>query len=351
MPGKHGTDAERLLHSLMENVPGAIYRAANDSDWTNQRVSDEIETITGYPAADFLGAARQAITSVTHPDDRGPGRAGDHRRARREPSVPPGVPDHARRRRDPLGARRGVKTVDRYGVRVARRDHLRHLGAARGAGAAPSERELEERRVTELEASRARVVAAGDDARRRIERDLHDGAQQRLVVAALAVRAAERAAESDGPVAELLQEARSELGAGLAELRELARGIHPAVLDDRGSAGRAGARARSAVPVEVDDEITERLPAAVEAALDYAVSEALTNAPPPCCRLTCHGLHAVRRRASSRSRSPTTVAVAPTGRAGAACAISKTASGAIGGVLELDSPAAAGTRLRARVPL
>ena len=233
---------------------------------------------------------------------------------------------------------------------MARRDHLRHL-EPHAAQELRRERELEAHRVTELEASRARVVAAGDDTRRRIERDLHDGAQQRLVVAALAMRAAERAAEPDGPVAELLQEARSELSAGLAELRELARGIHPTVLDDRGlgTAVRALA-ARSAVPVEVDDTITERLPAAVESALYHAVSEALTNAH----------RHAAASHATvclRRDGDLVEVEIADDGRGGADRARGsglrdlEDRLGAIGGVLELDSPAAAGTRLRARVPL
>src|SRR5215216_5734820 len=74
MPGTSGRtfDAESLLRSLMENVPGAIYRAANDSIWKVQKVSEEIESITGYPASDFVDASKRTIVTVTHPDDREP---------------------------------------------------------------------------------------------------------------------------------------------------------------------------------------------------------------------------------------------------------------------------------------
>ena len=71
-PSSRSFDAESLLHSLMENVPGAIYRAADDDIWKVQRVSDEIESITGYPASDFVDASKRTIVAVTHPDDREP---------------------------------------------------------------------------------------------------------------------------------------------------------------------------------------------------------------------------------------------------------------------------------------
>ena len=109
-------------------------------------------------------------------------------------------------------------------------------------------------RVEELRASRARIVQAADDERRRLERDLHDGAQQRLVSLALNLRLAGQKLDSDPAAAkELLEETASELGEATTELRELARGLHPAVLSDRGlrpalealAAPRAGAgRAR-----------------------------------------------------------------------------------------------------------
>ena len=352
MPGseEHGTDAERLLHSMMENVPGTIYRAANDSNWTNQRVSDEIETITGYPASDFLGPKKRSITSVTHPDDRGPveREIAAALAADRPFSLEYRIMHADGRIRWVL--ERGVKTVDRYGVEWLD-GIIFDITVPHAAAELRIQRELEALRVGELEASRARIVAAGDDTRRRIERDLHDGAQQRLVVAALALRAAERAAEPDGEVSALLREARAELSAGLAELRELARGIHPTLLTDRGLGPAVQAlAARCAVPVEVDDTVGERLPAAVELALYHAVSEGLGNV----------GRHAAASHATVCVRCDgefAEVVIADDGRGGADRALGSGLRGledrlaTVGGVLELDSPAAAGTRLRARVRL
>jgi signal transduction histidine kinase len=132
----------------------------------------------------------------------------------------------------------------------------------------------------ELAASRARVVAAADDARRRIERDLHDGAQQRLVALGLELRAAETSVPPE--LTELdhqLSRASSTLADAIAELQEVSRGIHPAVLS-RGGLGpalRALGR-RSVVPVELDVRGDRRLPDRVEVAAYYVVSEALTNA-------------------------------------------------------------------------
>ena len=129
----------------------------------------------------------------------------------------------------------------------------------------------------ELVASRARIVAAGDTARRRIERDLHDGAQQRLVSLALRLRTNARTG-ADAQAAQL-DEAADELGSVVDDLRELARGIHPAALADGGlkPALKALAR-RSAVPVRLDVHTDQRLPEPVEIAAYYAVAEALTNA-------------------------------------------------------------------------
>ncbi len=346
----HASDAELLLRSLMESVPGAIYRAANDSDWTNQRVSDEIETITGYPAADFLGASKQTITSVTHPDDREP--------VAREIAAAlaadrPFSLEYRIMHADG-GIRwvleRGVKAIDRYGAEWLD-GIIFDITERRAAEQLRAERELEAVRVAELEASRARIIAAADAARRRIERDLHDGAQQRLVVAALRLRAAERATEPDGDVAALLRAARVELHAGMAELRELARGIHPAVLTDCGLSTAVQALAvRCAVPVDLDDAIGRRLPPAIEAALYYVVSEALTNVD----------RYAGATRATVRVRlgaGGVEVEVADDGCGGADRTRGSGLRGledrlsAVDGVLELESPPAGGTRLRARVPL
>jgi signal transduction histidine kinase len=129
-----------------------------------------------------------------------------------------------------------------------------------------------------LAASRARLVEVGDAERRRLERNLHDGAQQRLVALSLALRMATAKLHKDPAGAEkLLANAAEELAQALEELRELARGIHPAVLTDRGLAPALEALA-SRTPVEVEIETPPlRLPPAVEAAAYYVVSEALAN--------------------------------------------------------------------------
>jgi signal transduction histidine kinase len=133
----------------------------------------------------------------------------------------------------------------------------------------------------ELAASRVRIVTAADDSRRRIERDLHDGIQQRLVSLGLELRAAQStAAAEDAELGKQLERVAGGLGESLTELQELSRGIHPAILSEGGlgPALRALAR-RSAVPVELDLELdTTRLPASIEVAAYYVVSEALTNA-------------------------------------------------------------------------
>jgi signal transduction histidine kinase len=130
----------------------------------------------------------------------------------------------------------------------------------------------------QLAASRARLVSTADDERRRLERNLHDGAQQRLVSLSLLLRRAQRELPSDaGAAAELISSASAELASALEELRELARGIHPAVLTDRGLAPALRSLAdRSALPVETE-VVEERLPEQVEAAAYFLVSEALAN--------------------------------------------------------------------------
>jgi PAS domain S-box-containing protein len=129
----------------------------------------------------------------------------------------------------------------------------------------------------DLIASRARLVRAGDEQRRRLERNLHDGAQQRLVSVALSLRMARSRLEPDDPAQALLEQAARELDAGLQELREIARGIHPAILTDRGLRAAVEAlAARLPVPVEIETP-EEPLPGEVEATIYYIVSEALTN--------------------------------------------------------------------------
>jgi signal transduction histidine kinase len=133
-------------------------------------------------------------------------------------------------------------------------------------------------RVEEVRASRARIVEASTDARRRLERDLHDGAQQQLVALSLDLQLIKNRVSEDPLAAELVQSSIEKLATALAELRELARGIHPAILSDRGlGAALSALVGRSPLPVECEVEIEERLPPAIEAAAYFVVAEALTN--------------------------------------------------------------------------
>jgi signal transduction histidine kinase len=134
------------------------------------------------------------------------------------------------------------------------------------------------RQDEELRASRARIIEAGDEARRVLERNLHDGAQQRLVALSVSLRLAEARVSVDPTGAEeILRASREELSAALEELRELARGIHPAVLTDRGLAAAVEALVvRTPVPVTVTVP-PERLPPQIEAAAYYVIAESITN--------------------------------------------------------------------------
>ncbi|MCG8970685.1 MULTISPECIES: sensor histidine kinase [Streptomyces] len=151
----------------------------------------------------------------------------------------------------------------------ARAELTRLLIAPRGGGL--------DARVVELTRSRVRLVDAFEAERRRIERDLHDGAQQRLVALTMTLGLA-RLDVPPGPLADQLAKAHGEAGRALEELRELIHGIHPKVLADYGlEAAVADAADRSAVPVDVDLELPGRLPQAVEAAAYFVVCEALAN--------------------------------------------------------------------------
>jgi PAS domain S-box-containing protein len=204
----------------------------------------------------------------------------------------------------------------------------------------------------ELAASRARIVEAGDAERRRLERNLHDGAQQRLVALSLELRMCERKlAEGDPEAGELLQQAKAELADALDELRELARGIHPAILTDRGLVPALEMLAgRASVPVEVSAELDERLPGPVEVAAYYIVAEALTNA-------SKHARPSHVRVLLRRSDADAVVQVADDGvggadqRGGSGLRGLRDRVEALGGELRLESPEGVGTTLTARLPL
>ena len=206
-------------------------------------------------------------------------------------------------------------------------------------------------RLEELAASRSRIVAAGDVERRRLERNLHDGAQQRLVSLALSLRVALAKLDADPQAARtLLQGAGEELSLALDELRELARGLHPAVLSDHGLRAAVEMLAgRAPVPVEIDAVPEARLPEPVEAAAYYLIAEALTNVAKYARAAT------VRVRVVARD-GRLEVEVADDGAGGADPAAGSGLRGladrveALGGTLEIVSPAGAGTTLRAAIP-
>jgi PAS domain S-box-containing protein len=204
----------------------------------------------------------------------------------------------------------------------------------------------------ELAASRARIVEAGDAERRRLERNLHDGAQQRLVAIALSLRLCESKLAVGDPVGvEMLREAKVELADALEELRELARGIHPAILTDRGLMPALEMLAgRASIPVEVSATLTERLPPSVEAAAYYIVAEALTNASKH-ARASRVGVHV------DHTDGRVLVEVSDDGvggadqRGGSGLRGLRDRVEALGGELAIASPEGAGTTLTARLPV
>ena len=202
-----------------------------------------------------------------------------------------------------------------------------------------------------LAASRARLVEVGDAERIRLERNLHDGAQQRLVSVALQLSMVAAKLDSDPRAArEVLTDAQDELGRGLAELRELARGIHPAVLTERGLGPALDSLlARAPLPVEITEMPEGRLTAPVEAAAYYVVAEAITNV----------GKYARASSATvsiSRSNGTATVSVSDDGVGGADPARGSGLRGlaarveALDGHLDVDSTPERGTRVRAVIP-
>jgi len=202
-----------------------------------------------------------------------------------------------------------------------------------------------------LALSRTRIVEASDEARRRLERDLHDGAQQRLVSLALTLRLAEAHLVRDpAEAAATLAGASGELDQALADLRQLARGIHPAILTDRGLAPALETlAARMPLPVEVRSAVETRLRAAVEVAAYYVVSEGLTN--------VVKYAHASKASVTVTCPHDTvTVEVVDDGVGGADPSLGSGLNGlqdrveALGGKLELASRPGGGTLLRASIP-
>jgi PAS domain S-box-containing protein len=203
----------------------------------------------------------------------------------------------------------------------------------------------------DLRASRARVVRAGDEQRRRLERNLHDGAQQRLVSVALMLRLARAKLGDPEAAAKLLDDASRELDTGLAELREIARGLHPAVLSDHGLLRALEAlTARLPVPVDIAVELEGRPPPDVEETAYYIAAEALTN-------VARHAEASGARVAIRREGAVLRVEIADDGKGGADAASGTGLLGlrdraeAVGGTLGIASPPGAGTVIVASLPL
>jgi PAS domain S-box-containing protein len=342
---------EALLRSMVDNIPGALYRGACDSDWTMYWLSDEVERLTGYPASDFIDNSVRTFASVIHPEDR------DYVERAVAEAVDARRPFNLEYR--VMRANGEVRWVLERGQAQELGDGRRWLAGAifditarRAAEQALREREVVEAQLAEVQASRARIVDAADRARREIERNLHDGAQQRFVSATLQLelwRASHR---------ELTDEARAGLGDvltelrdGLVELRELARGLHPAVLSDRGLEGALASLAHHAsLPVELRVELPERpLATSIEAAAYFTVSEALTNVA-----RYAHATHAWID--IDQHEGYLGVEVGDDGEGGAGVRPGSGLQGlrdriaAVNGTLTIDSPPGEGTILRARLP-
>jgi signal transduction histidine kinase len=261
-----------------------------------------------------------------------------------------------------VGSDRAWTAVDYAGQRVAAIIHDANLdaspelisAAAAGASLAIDNDRLKadlRARVEELRASRTRIVQAGDAARRRLERDLHDGAQQQLVALAIDLRLLRSRLQGGRPALELIDEIDTKLATALAELRELARGIHPAILSDRGLEPALDALATrvTSVPVTCAVDLPQRPPPPVEAAAYFVVAEALTNVLK----------YAQAQRATVRAFAQdghVVVEVQDDGVGGADAARGSGLRGlddrvgALDGTVTVISPPGEGTLVRARIP-
>lgn len=257
---------------------------------------------------------------------------------------------------------RVATVVEREGGRVAALIHDASLAenmelveaACAGAGLALENERLHadlRARVKEIQASRARIVQATDDERRRIERNLHDITQQRLVSLGLAVRLARAKMTTDHDAADdLLAGAGDEIAQTLNEIVELTRGIHPALLTERGLPAALDAlTSRAQLPVSLSVDLNRRLPPPVEAALYYAASEALTNVAKYAAAETVHvGLVEADGQAVLEVTDDGVGGADPTSGSGIRGLTDRVE--ALGGRLQVFSRSGSGTRLRAELP-
>ena len=255
-----------------------------------------------------------------------------------------------------------VTMVEREGRRVAALVHdpavmddeslLRAVAAAAGLHLENEQLQAELRsQLEEVRASRARIVEATQEERRRIERNLHDGTQQRLVSIAMALGLADAKVATDAEAARhLITEAKEGLSSALEELREISQGIHPGILTERGLGNAVDELAlRMHLPIEVDVRLSERLPSPVETAAYYVISEALTN-------IAKHARANRARVRVGREDGQARIAISDDGRGGADASVGSGLRGlrdrveALGGRFVVESLPGEGTHIEVEIP-
>ena len=256
---------------------------------------------------------------------------------------------------------RTATLIDREGEHVAALVHdpalddehqlLKGVGAAAGMSLENARLQAELRaRVEELRGSRARVIDAGQKERQLLERDLHDGAQQRLIALSLRLSLLKKSLPNEPEVRQELDAARSEIALSLEELRDVARGIHPAVLSGHGLAVAVESlSAHAPLPVQLEMCVEDRLPERVEVAAYYVVSESLAN--------VAKHAHASKARVSLERRDDyLVVEIVDDGDGGADTERGSGLRGladrveALGGRLRVWTPLGGGTRVQAEIP-
>lgn len=354
-----GTNADRVLLRTfgiaLLTMPVTFLFGIQRARGRRARVSDLVQELGGMPSIGQLEVALRrtlgdpALRLGFRADPRDEYVAADGR--------PLDLPDDDNRTTSAtfldLGAGAlGVVVHDRA-LLVDDRELLDAVTAAAGLAVRNEQLQAEvHRQLEDVRESRARIVTAADDARQKVERDLHDGAQQRLISLALGLRLAEARLGDDGdPVLrDTLSDMADDVGSAIEELRELARGLHPRVLEDEGlAAGLESLALRSPVPVTLVRVPAGRLPAPVEAAAYFFVAEALSN--------VAKYAHASRVDVRAvEDWGELSVEVKDDGIGGAHVGTGSGLRGlqdrveAFAGTLDIDSPRGGGTTLRARIP-
>jgi signal transduction histidine kinase len=263
-----------LPYLAVVTMPGAFLLGLVRDGISYGSVAEFVRTIEGAPVGQLQAAMRKALNDSTleiaFPRD------GQYVG---EQGVPVRPPTDGSRAVTPIGGDPPIAVV-LHDASLSDEPKLLTAASAATRLALDNARlhALVQQQLAEVRASRRRIVDAGVDLRRRLERDLHDGAQQRMLAVGIALQLAEQRLGSEHAAAEMMGEARRELQAAIDELRELARGIHPPILTEQGlsAAVRALAR-RVSLPVTIDDALPHRLPPRVESAAYFVVSEALNN--------------------------------------------------------------------------